>query len=175
MTLRPFLLKTVRQVIARSAAAKRSPLPFFLAVFSIFFFISFGSFRAAHAAGMPTARVQVTVVTASNEGSDFNLDNDSYRDQMIKLFSYRSYHQTKQFLADLSRAERSKIDLPEGYELWLTLQDEEKGRILIQAVIRKENEQYVDTVLSVLKPGVVFLGGPPVEKGALIIVLETGF
>ena len=38
---------------------------------------------------------------------------------------------------------------------------------------RNKVNQYLDTVLAILKPGVVFLGGPPVQKGVLIIVLET--
>lgn len=120
-------------------------------------------------------RVTATVVVASNEGGDYDLDNDAYRDQMIQLFSYSSYHQLEQYPTDLLKSERSKIELPEGYELILTLQNVEKGRILVQAVIRKGNQQYLDTVVSILKPGVVFLGGPPVSKGVLIIVLETRF
>ena len=119
-------------------------------------------------------RVHVTVLTASNEGSDFNLDNDEYRDQLIQLFSYSSYNQSGMFFVDLEKAGRQKSNLPEGYELVLTLQGEEDGRVLVQAVIRRGNQQYVDTVLSILRPGVVFLGGPPVEGGSLIIVLETG-
>ena len=122
-----------------------------------------------------TVRVHATVVVASNEGSDFNLDNDAYRDQLIKLFSYSAYHQTHHLMVELKKAERARVELPEGYELVLTLQGSEKGRVLVQALIRKGDRQYVDTILSILRPGVVFLGGPPVEKGALIIVLETGF
>ncbi|MBN1687520.1 MAG: hypothetical protein JW893_00310 [Candidatus Omnitrophica bacterium] len=121
-------------------------------------------------------RVKVQVLTASNEGTDFNLVNDAYRDQLIELFSYSHYEQEEPVLVSLQRAERSKIDLPDGYELILTLQAVESNRVLVQALIRREGRQYVDTVLSILNPGVVFLGGPPVgANGALIIVLETGF
>ncbi len=119
--------------------------------------------------------LKAAVVIASNQGTDYDLDNDAYRDQMIQLFSYSSYHQLDQYPVDLVKSERSKIELPEGYELMLTLQNVEKGRILVQAVIRKGNQQYLDTVVSILKPGVVFLGGPPVSNGILIIVLETRF
>lgn len=119
--------------------------------------------------------LKAAVVIASNQGTDYDLDNDAYRDQMIQLFSYSSYHQLDQYPVDLVKSERSKIELPEGYELMLTLQNVEKGRILVQAVIRKGNQQYLDTVVSILKPGVVFLGGPPVSSGVLIIVLETRF
>lgn len=124
-----------------------------------------------HAEG--PVRVHVTVLVASNEGSDFNLDNDAYRDELIQLFSYSAYRQSQQFIADLKKADRFRADLPDGYELVLTLQGEEKERALVEALIRKENKQYVNTVLSILKPGVVFLGGPPVTGGVLIIVLET--
>ena len=59
--------------------------------------------------------------------------------------------------------------------LILTLQDVDKKRIQVQAVIRKGNVQFMDTVVSILRPGVVFLGGPPAQEGVLIIVLETTF
>lgn len=120
-------------------------------------------------------QINVTVIVASNDGSDFDLDNDAYRDQMIQLFSYSSYKQLQQKALGLKRAVRSKMDLPGGYELILTWQGEEAGRYLVQAIIRKHKAQYVDTVLSILKPGVVFLGGPSVNGGDLILVLEMGF
>ncbi len=122
-----------------------------------------------------SARLRIGILIASNEGNEYDLDNDAYRDQLIQLFSYTSYHQTGSFLKSLKKSKREKIKLSEGYELILTLQGTEKGRISVQAVIRKGKQQYVDTVLSILKPGVVFVGGPPVAVGSLIIILETGF
>lgn len=117
-----------------------------------------------------------TIVTASNNGNDFNIVNDTFRDELMKLFSYSDYNQEREFVLKLVKAERQRLELPGGYELILTLQGKEKGRIYVQAVIRKDNEQYLDTVLSILNPGVVFVGGPSVpEKGDLIIILETGF
>lgn len=117
-----------------------------------------------------------TIVTASNNGSDFNIVNDTFRDELMKLFSYSAYNQEKEFVLKLIKSERQRMELPGGYELILTLQDIEQGRVYVQAVIRKDNEQYLDTVLSILNPGVVFVGGPAVpDKGDLIIVLETGF
>ena len=141
-------------------------LPLVTALFFIFQPFSFSD---------ETIRVHVTVLIASNEGSDFSLVNDAYRDQLIQLFSYTSYHQAKEYSVDLRKSERQKLDLPGAYELLLNLQGVEKGRAMVQALIRKETTQYVDTVLSILRPGVVFVGGPDVGKGALIIVLETGF
>lgn len=120
-------------------------------------------------------RVQLTYIVASNTGTDFNLDNDAYRDQMMKLFSYTSYQQLDRALVELSRSEREKIALPDNYELLLTYQGADRDRYMLQAVIRKDGQIYVDTVLSVLKPGVVFLGGPPTGSGDLIIILEMGF
>ena len=128
------------------------------------------------APAMEDVRVTATVLAASNQGNDFNLVNDEYRDELINLFSYSSYNQINSFAASLHKAERQHFDISGGYELILTLQGIEKDRVLVQAIIRKENRQYVDTVLSILKPGVVFLGGPGLpDGGELIIVLETGF
>ena len=120
-------------------------------------------------------RTKVTVLVASNEGNDFDLVNDEYRDRLINLFSYHSYHEASVQAVELEKARRVKVDLPEGYELVLTYQGIENSRILVQALIRKNSQQYVLTVLSMPEQGVVFLGGPPVGRGVLVIVLETGF
>ena len=117
-------------------------------------------------------KVLLTILTASNRGSDFDLDNDKYRDRLIKLFSYSAYSQQHQEIVDLQKGERKVVPLLEGYELMLTLQEQERGRITVEAVIRKGTAQYVNTILSILKEGVVFLGGPTTQKGALILVLE---
>lgn len=118
-------------------------------------------------------KILVTVLVASPDGSDYDLDNDAFRDQLIQLFSYPSYRQIDQFWIPLERAKREAVSLPEGYDLLLNLQEKEKERVLVQAVIRKNSQSYVDTVLSIRKPGVVFLGGPTVENGVLILVLES--
>jgi hypothetical protein len=117
-------------------------------------------------------KILVTLITASDEGSDFNLDNDKYRDELIKLFSYHSYNQKNQTLLDLKKAEHQIVSLIEGYELVLTLQGDEKERVIVQALVRKDGKVYVNTVMSILKNGVVFLGGPTTNEGALILILE---
>ncbi len=120
-------------------------------------------------------RVHTTILVASNNGNDFNLVNDAYRDQLIQLFSYTAYTQVDDINSDLANLQPKVLDLPDGYQLTLTLTKVEKGRVMVQAGIRKDNKEYLDTVVSILRPGVVFLGGPPAQGGALIIVLETGF
>ena len=40
---------------------------------------------------------KVTVIIASNQGNDFDLENDAYRDKLIALFSYTSYKQVNQY------------------------------------------------------------------------------
>ncbi len=117
-------------------------------------------------------KLRLTLLTASNEGTDFDLDNDEYRDRLIQLFSYRSYKQVNQEIVTVKKPERQVIPLLEGYELVLLLQDEQKYRIEVQAVIMKEGVPYVNTVLSILEEGVVFIGGPNTSQGALILALE---
>ena len=130
-------------------------------------------------------RVILTVLAASNEGSDFNLDNDAHRDKLIQLFSYTAYQQIDQSQVSLNHTEFRTIPLLDGYELGLTLQGQEGKNHLIRALIDKGSEQHLDTVLSIPKgesnrrtggigkPGVVFLGGPPTAKGDLVIVVEV--
>ena len=119
------------------------------------------------------ARIVVTVITASNEGTDFNLDNDVHRDQLFELFSYSSYNQQDQFVFELEKAVRNKVTLIDGYELVVTLQVQEENRVLIEALIRKGDQQFVNTVLSILHQGVAFVGGPRTSEGELILVIES--
>ena len=142
-----------------------------IALLSLFFL--FSSFLPVQAE--PTVPIHVTVIIASNQGQDYDLVNDDFRDQLLQLFSYSAYHQVDELNRDLSKAKPEIVSLPDGYELKLNLQGEEKGRVMVQAAIRKGNQQYVDTTLSILRPGVVFLGGPPAQGGAIILVLETTF
>lgn len=137
------------------------------------FLMMFTPVTSLHAA--QTAKIHATIILASNQGNDFNLTNDAYRDQLLQLFSYKSYRQVDDIIKNLERSKRETINLPDGYQLILTLQDVDNGRVQVQAMIRKGNSRYLDTIVSILRPGVVFLGGPSASGGTLIIVLETGF
>jgi hypothetical protein len=117
--------------------------------------------------------VGVTVIIASDDAKASSLEKYTYREQLTKLFSYKSYRQVGQSTFALDKSERNKIDLAQGYELVLTLQGIENDRILLQAVIRKEREQFIDTVMAIKKPGVAFLGGPALAEGNLIISIEA--
>jgi len=120
-------------------------------------------------------RMIVTIVSASNSGNDFNMDNDAYRDKLMKLFSYRSYVQKEVKKLDMKVGETQSLDLMEGYTLELTLIQEESNKITANAVIKKEQKDYINTELSIEKPGVFFMGGPTLSSGDLILILESGY
>ncbi|MBU3758433.1 MAG: hypothetical protein FGM27_00675 [Candidatus Omnitrophica bacterium] len=120
-------------------------------------------------------RFTLTTLVASNEGSEFDLVNDAYRDQIIRLFSYTAYKQMNQEAVSLDPGIAREIPLHGGYTLYLKLISASNHQDRVHALIKKDDLEYVDTVLAVEKPGVVFLGGPKVSEGDLIIVLEMGF
>ncbi len=120
-------------------------------------------------------RMIVTMVVASNEGDDFNLDNDAYRDKLLKLFSYSSYTQKDLKKLDMTLGETQSLDLLEGYALQLTLKEDKGSSIVARAVITKNSKSYIDTELSIAKPGVFFMGGPTLSTGDLILILENGY
>lgn len=132
-------------------------------------------FSHAAQAAEDTTRVHITVFKASASGTDFDLDNDAYRDQLIQLFSYSSYHQIQKLFVDLKKAERNPVDLMGDYKLLLNFQGNDQNRHMIEALIRSKDKTYVNTVLAVPAQGAVFLGGPPFEDGVLILALETGY
>jgi len=120
-------------------------------------------------------RMIVTMIVASNEGSDFNMDNDAYRDKLTKLFSYSSYIQKDIKKIDMKLNQTNNLDLLEGYNLELTMKDDTDSKIIARAVIIKDHKIYIDTELSIAKPGVFFMGGPTVSNGDLILMLENGY
>lgn len=138
-------------------------------------FATLTTFFSAEQAFAASVKVTATVLVASNEGSDFDLDNDAYRDKLIDLFSYKSYKQLDAQNLDLEQSNGVNLDLIDGYVLHMTYQGTENDRVLIQADIRKGGKEFVDTVLAIHPPSAAFLGGPPVSEGTLIIVLETGY
>ncbi len=147
----------------------------FAFLIALFLFSSLAVQGTASPPDPSEVKLKVTILEASNQGGDFDLDNDAYRDQLIKLFSYTAYHQIDTKLASLPRAERVRFDLPGEYQLILTYQGMDGGRTQVQAVIQKAGVSYVDTVLAAETPGTAFLGGPQTQDGVLVIILETGF
>lgn len=120
-------------------------------------------------------RMIITMVVASNEGNDFNLDNDIYRDKLMQLFSYSSYTQKNLTKIDMAQGTTQEIDLLEGYQLEITLKEDKGSSIVTKAVITKNDKIYIDTELSIAKPGVFFMGGPTLASGDLILILENGY
>ncbi len=120
-------------------------------------------------------RMIVTMIVASNTGADFNLDNDAYRDKLLKLFSYSSYTQKDASKIDMILGETQSINLLEGYTLSLTLKQDQGSSIIARAVITKDGKNYIDSELSIEKPGVFFMGGPTLTDGDLILILESGY
>ena len=140
-----------------------------------FFCLSVFFFQFSSGQAQTSNRMIVTMVVASNTGSDFNLDNDVYRDKLLKLFSYSSYVQKEVKKLDMKVGKTQNLDLLEGYNLELTLKQDTGQKILTRAVIIKDHKIYIDTELSIERPGVFFMGGPTLKDGDLILILEAGY
>lgn len=133
------------------------------------------SFQSTPTFAGTSNRMIITMVVAANSGSDFNMDNDAYRDKLMKLFSYSSYIQKDLKKLDMAVGKTQNLDLLEGYNLELTMKQDDGKKILVRAVIIKNHKIYIDTELSIEKPGVFFMGGPTLTTGDLILILENGY
>ena len=131
--------------------------------------LSFGSTLQAES----PVTIKVTAIVASNSGSDFDLENDAFRDQLIQLFSYKSYKQVQQSSIRLDGAKDEVMAIPGGYELTLGLKTSENSKIRVHALLQKEGKRFLDTEVSIFGAGPVFLGGPSVDSGNLILAIET--
>jgi thiamine biosynthesis lipoprotein len=75
------------------------------------------------------------MLVASNEGSDFDLDNDAYRDQLIKLFSYTAYRQVDDTVAPLVKLWGffdQKYRVPNSEEIETALKKVGRERIVVE-------------------------------------------
>ena len=115
---------------------------------------------------------KVTVIIASNQGNDFDLENDAYRDKLIALFSYTSYKQVNQYSIRLEEGKQQSLALADGYQLSMTLYKQAKDRNVLRVLIQKENRTHLSTELSLSGNGPVFLGGPPAHSGDLLLAIE---
>ncbi|OGW79939.1 MAG: hypothetical protein A3G33_05020 [Omnitrophica bacterium RIFCSPLOWO2_12_FULL_44_17] len=116
--------------------------------------------------------LKVTVIVASNQGSEFTMDNDNYRDELVKLFSYKSYKQVKDYLVELLPAENELLNIEGGYMLALNSEGEKDGKFLVRMVIQKDGRQFLNTEITVTGEVPVFMGGPSVQNGVLILAVE---
>ncbi|HTL48907.1 MAG TPA: hypothetical protein VL688_12675 [Verrucomicrobiae bacterium] len=119
--------------------------------------------------------VDLTFIVASNEGTANTVANPKYNEQLKKMFSYSSYVQSGEVKDTVEFNKPKTVAVPGDYELELTLKNCEEGRCIMRAVIRKGGKDYVDTIISLMKPGVFLLGGPRADMRDLIIVIEMGF
>lgn len=115
---------------------------------------------------------KVTVLVASNQGSDFDLENDQFKDRLIQLFSYTSYRQLKAYSVTLSPTEAQALSIPGEYELKLHLKDHRAGEAALHVVIEKGGTRFLETDVSLRGQAPLFLGGPPFDSGVLIVALE---
>lgn len=122
--------------------------------------------------GEETLSLKLTVIVASNQGSEFTMDNDNYRDELVKLFSYQSYRQVKDYLIELAPNENELLNIEGDYMLGLSSGGMEDGRFAVRLVIQKEGRQFLNTEIQISGEVPVFLGGPSVDQGVLILAVE---
>ena len=116
---------------------------------------------------------KVTVIVASNQGSDFDLENDAFRDQLIQIFSYKSYKQVKEYSIHLEKVKREVLSIPGDYEFVMAYRGQDQGKVRIGALIQKGGRKFLNTEVTIIGTGPIFLGGPPTESGDLLLVIET--
>ena len=120
-----------------------------------------------------TVVAKVTIIVASNKGNDFNLENDAFRDQLKQVFSYSSYEQVKEYSLRLEKVKQEVLTIPGDYQFVLTYRGQQRGKTLIGALIQKDGRKFLSTDVIINGTGPVFLGGPPLDSGELLIVIET--
>jgi len=127
------------------------------------------------AAAQEPVSVIITVISASKQGSEFDIENDSHRDKLIELFSFNSYRELDQKRTAVGPDSHELIPLAGGYTLSLILLEETGNTAEIEAKIEKDGKEYLRTAVSITLPGTTFLGGVPYENGSLLVALDVGY
>ena len=126
----------------------------------------------SHLYAEDSIHVKVTAIMATNEGTDFNLENDAFRDQLISLFSYTSYKEMDQFRVVFRQPEEKTVALPNNYKLSLDYQGKDGAKLLFGIQITKAGKEFLKTQASIVGESPLFLGGPPINGGVLILSVE---
>jgi hypothetical protein len=130
----------------------------------------------AHAvAAAPDApvAVDVGVVVASNEGNTIDPALTSIRNQLHSMFNYTSYQLVDRLKRTLSVGETGDFALPGNRSMRVTPVPAKGNKVRLAVQLMEAERNLLTTTLGLTRGGMVLVGGPPYQKGVLILIISA--
>jgi hypothetical protein len=130
----------------------------------------------AHAvAAAPDApvAVDVGVVVASNEGKTIDPALTSIRNQLHSMFTYSSYQLVDRLKRTLSVGETGDFALPGNRSMRVTPVPAKGNKVRLAVQLMEAERNLLTTTLGLTRGGMVLVGGPPYQKGVLILIISA--
>ena len=130
----------------------------------------------AHAvAAAPDApvAVDVGVVVASNEGNTMDPALTPIRNQLHSMFTYSSYQLVDRLKRTLSVGETGDFALPGKRSMRVTPVPAKGNKVRLAVQMMEAERNLLTTTLGLTRGGMVLVGGPPYQKGVLILIISA--
>jgi hypothetical protein len=130
----------------------------------------------AHAvAAAPDApvAVDVGVVVASNEGNAMDPALTPIRNQLHSMFNYTSYRLIERLKRTLSVGETGDFGLPGNRSMRVTPVPAKGNKVRLAVQMMEAERNLLTTTLGLTRGGMVLVGGPPYQKGVLILIISA--
>jgi hypothetical protein len=127
---------------------------------------------AAASPDAPVA-VDVGVVVASQEGPTMDPALASIRNQLQSMFNYSSYRMVDRLKRTLSVGETGEFGLPGDRSMRVTPVPAKGNKVRLAVRITEGGRNMLTTTLGLSRGGMVIVGGPPYQKGVLILIISA--
>jgi len=152
---------------------KRLGLILLVLSFSLFGLYVFSDRKLSAASAPETVQITIGVIHASAEGNYFDPKLERLKNQLVKVFNYRSYRLLKEDTKTGQWQAPTIFDIPGGRVLTVTPQELRDNQISLKIKLVGGEKPLVDTQVTLANRGNFLLGGPSHEKGVLILSISA--
>src|SRR3990172_1828544 len=117
--------------------------------------------------------VDVGVVVASNEGNTMDPALTPIRNQLHSMFNYTSYRLVERLKRTLAVGETGDFNLPGNRSMRVTPVPAKGNKVRLAAQMMEAERNLLTTTLGLTRGGMVLVGGPPYQKGVLILIISA--
>ena len=127
------------------------------------------------AVASPDARVaiDVGVVVASHDGPTMDPELSSIRNELQSMFNYSSYRMVDRLKRTLSVGETGDFGLPGDRSMRVTPVPAKGNKVRLAVQVMEGGRNLLTTTLGLSRGGMVIVGGPPYQKGVLILIISA--
>lgn len=110
---------------------------------------------------------------ASNEGDAMDPALTPIRNQLHSMFNYTSYRSVERLKRTLSVGETGDFSLPGNRSMRVTPVPATGNKVRLAVQIMEGERNLLTTTLGLTRGGIVLVGGPPYQKGVLILIISA--